>query len=495
MMGRSYNSPDFQMPYCVIGGVMMTQTLDRIALDQVLASTQDGLFVLDDQQRFVYFNSGCERLTGYTSNEVIASAQPCWQITECRDEHGRVLANKLCPVRSLFDGDQLSARQLVRMVTKGGEHRWVETLFTPLRDKAGKAGHIIGVMRDVTEAKHREDQWRQTIEGLRHEVESLRQQMRDRYGFVSIVTKSPAMRLVLDKTRSACGNTSPVLICGEKGTGKEMVARTIHYNGLQKDGPFVVVGAASIPKDRIDVELFGGMHEGRDYPGLALAADGGTLFVAGIDLVPDEVQAKLLRVVQDKEIRPIGRTEPVPVHLRLIAAADRSVQDLYISNRVRDDLLNRLAVIAIEIPPLRSRKEDIPLLVEQFIATLNQQSTRQVHDVSPEVWGRLEVCEWPGNAQELQNVIESAFAAGSGETLRSEEVAIPVAGSGLRAGADGESARLDTLLCDFERQAILAALRRAGGGRSLAARQLGISRSRLYRRMDALGIEPNATKP
>ena len=472
----------------------MTQVLDRIALDQVLASTQDGLFVLDDQQRFVYFNSGCERLTGYTSDEVLASGQPCWQITECRDEQGRVLGNKLCQAKGVLDGEQTSARQLVRMTSKGGEQRWVETLFTPLRSKSGKPGHIIGVMRDVTETKQREDRWRQTIEGLRHEVETLRQQMRDRYGFVSIVTKSPAMRLVLDKTRSACGNGSPVLICGERGTGKEMVARTIHYNGLQKDGPFVVVSAAAMPKDRIEVELFGGVHDGRDYPGLVLAADGGTLFVAGIDLVPEDVQAKLLRVIQDKEIRPVGRAEPVPAHIRLIASADRSVQDLYVSNRVRDDLLHRLSVIALEIPSLRTRKEDIPLLVEQFIATLNQQSTRQVREVAPEVWSRLDGHDWPGNAQELQNVIEAAFAAGHDETLRGQDITIPSGSGGFGPAGEGEAARLDTLLCDFERQAILVALRRAGGGRSLAARQLGISRSRLYRRMDALAIEPNSTK-
>jgi len=473
----------------------MTEVREQISLEKMLANTQDGLFVIDDQQRFVYFNNGCQRLTGYSAAEALASVYTCWQVTECRDEHGRVLGNALCGARSILEGDQLSSRQLVRIRTKGGEQRWVETLFTPLRNRPGeKPSYVVGVMRDATESKQREDTWRETVEGLRNEVEALRKQMRDRYGFVSIVTKSPAMRLVLDKTRSACGNASPVLICGEKGTGKEMIGRTIHYNGLQKDGPFVCVSVASIPKDRVDVELFGGVHEGRDYPGYVLVADGGTLYVSGIEMLPDDVQAKLLHVVQDKEIRPVGRVEPVPVQIRLIAAADRSVQDLYVSNRVRDDLLQRLTVITIETPPLRTRKEDIPLLVEQFIGTLNQQATRQVREVGPEVWRRLEAHEWPGNAQELQNVIEAAFAAGGGPVLRAQDIAIHT-GGGFGVGREGETARLDTLLADFERQAILTALRRAGGGRSLAARQLGISRSRLYRRMDALGIEPDSTRP
>ena len=463
-------------------------------MEEVLAHTRDGVFVLNDKQHFVYFNSGCERLTGYTADEVLASDQPCWQITECRDEQGRVLANRLCVAKSVIEGDQMSARQLARITRKDGQSRWVETQFTALRTRPGETGgYIIGVMRDMTEAKQREDKWRQTIEGLRREVETLRQQIRDRYGFVSIVTKSPAMRQVLDKTRAACGNNSPVLICGERGVGKETVARTIHYNGLQKDGPFVPLSVSAIPRERLEVELFGGVHEGRDYAGLCLAADGGTLFIAGIDHLPDDVQMKLHRMLQDKEIRPTGRTEAVPVHTRLIAAADRTFQDLYTNSRLRDEMLQQLTVIAIEIPPLRSRKEDIPLLVEQFIATLNQQSTRQVREVSPELWSKLDGHDWPGNVQELHNVIEGAFASGSGETLRAEEIRIASVGKWSSIGTEGEVSPLDNLLADFERQAILEALRRAGGGRSLAARMLGISRSRLYRRMDALGIDPKAT--
>jgi len=198
-------------------------------------------------------------------------------------------------------------------------------------------------------------------------------------------------------------------------------------------------------------------------------------------------------MLQDKEIRPTGRTEAVPVHTRLIAAADRTFQDLYTNSRLRDEMLQQLTVIAIEIPPLRSRKEDIPLLVEQFIATLNQQSTRQVREVSPELWSKLDGHDWPGNVQELHNVIEGAFASGSGETLRAEEIRIASVGKWSSIGTESEVSPLDNLLADFERQAILAALRRAGGGRSLAARRLGISRSRLYRRMDALGIDPKAT--
>ncbi|HSW46756.1 MAG TPA: sigma 54-interacting transcriptional regulator [Phycisphaerae bacterium] len=473
----------------------MTQMLDRIALDQVLASTQDGLFVLNDQHRFVYFNAGCERLTGYSSREVLAAGQACWQIIECRDEYGRVLADRLCVAKSVLTGEQSTARQLVRITTKGGESRWVETLFTCLRTQPGKkGGYVIGVMRDVSEAKQREDSWQRTIEDLRREVETLRQQMRDRYGFVSIVTKSPVMRQVLDKTRAACTNASPLLICGERGTGKEMIARTIHYNGLQKDGPFVFVGTSAVPRDRLEIELFGGVYEGRDCAGLTLAADGGTLFVAGVDLLPEDIQSRLLRMIQEKEIRPVGGTHTVPVQVRLIASADRSVQDLYASNRLSDELLQRLSVVSIEIPPLRVRKEDIPLLVEQFIGTLNQQSTRQVRQIGSEVWGRLESHDWPGNAQELQNVIEAAFAAGQGDVLRAAEVAIPPsAGRDGRLSGGSEAVSLDDLLADSERWAILSALRQAGGGRSLAARTLGISRSRLYRRMDALGIDPNST--
>lgn len=478
----------------------MMQTLSGISLQEVLNHTHDGVFVLDQDRRFLYFNAACERLTGYKTDEVVSTSNPCWQIIQCRDEQGRTLAGTLCPARVLEDKNVTFARHLMQIKTKGDQTRWVEMLYTPIRDgHHGKAKYVIGVMRDATENILRNQQWKKTIESLRSEINELRRQMQDQYGFASIVTRSPAIRLVLEKIRSACTNESPVLIAGEAGTGKEMVARTIHYNGLQKNGPFVPVTVAAFSADQIEAELFGyarGSRAGatRDYPGLYRAADGGTLLIKGVDRLPHSTQAALLRVLQDREVRPSGTSQPVPVHARVIATFDRPVQEAISSGAVRQELVHRLGVITIEIPSLRTRKEDIPLLVEQFITQLNKHSTRQVEQIAPEVWEQLESYDWPGNTRELKDVIESAFASGAGQVLLGDEVRAAVtarASATETPAAERPRAALDTLLADCERRAILNTLRAAGGGRSLAARMLKISRSRLYRRMDALGISPN----
>jgi len=481
----------------------MPQTSQGIALDQILANTHDAVFVLTKDRHFLYCNRACEKLTGYTADELMAGPNTCWQILECRDEQGRSLAGVLCPARVLENAGIHFARHLMQIKAKNGQMRWVEVLYTPIRDNYRRSVELfIGVMRDATENVLRTQQWKKTTESLRSELESLRRQMQDQYGFASIVTRCPAMRVVLEKVRSACTNESPVLIVGPPGSGKERVARTIHYNGLQKNGPFVPVTVAAFAADQIDAELFGytrGSRSGatRDYPGLYRAADGGTLLIKGVDHLPHSTQSALLRALQDREIRPVGGAEPVPVHARVIATVNSSGQGPDGLNGLRSELAQRLGVITIEIPALRTRKEDIPLLFEQFVSQLNKRSTRQVEQIALEVWELLDNYDWPGDARELKDVIEAAFAAGTGNVLGGDELQTALASRARateRPAAVQPARPLDQQLADCERAAILNALRAAGGGRSRAARLLKISRSRLYRRMDVLGISPRAAE-
>jgi PAS domain S-box-containing protein len=473
---------------------MPQQQINPVSLDALLENINDGLCVLNRNREFVYFNSAAERMTGFKASELLGTGCKCNDVTDCSDEQGRSLAGRLCPGLAVLSGEISSQKQRLVLTTKSGEPRKIQAIYTGLGEVDGKPEYLIVVFRDIAEESAIEEQWLRTITDLRDEVERLRQQLRARYGFASIISRSPRMHTVLERIQASCGNSSPVLICGEPGVGKEMIARTVHCNGLQKNAPFVTFNVSATPPDRVDGELFGytpGSMPGttNGYTGLFLAADEGTLFIKDIDRLPGSTQVRLLQTIQDRAVRAVGSTATTPANVRVVASTTRSIEELVSAGALREDLYYRLNVITIEVPPLRLRKEDIPLLVEHFIRHHNGESTRQVSEIAPEVWATLNTHDWPGNVRELQNVIESAFVASSGNVLMPEVVNL--AGGTARATkakSDAEAVSLDDILCDTERRAILTALRRARGQRSMAAKYMGISRSRLYRRMEALGI-------
>lgn len=468
----------------------------EVKLGQILSQTQDGVFVLDSERRYVLFNPACERLTGYKTSEVVGASCGEIGVTECRDEHGRTLENSLCPGWAVFRGDLPYARQRMRITMRDGGHRWVETHYTALVGSDGRPEGVIGVMRDITEARTREEQWAETTARLREELELLRQRMRERYGFAEIVSRAPAMQTVFEKITSAANSSSPVLIVGENGTGKETVARTIHNSGPAKDGPFVPVSCTGVSRDVIEGELFGyaDRSEGgspAERVGAYAAAKGGTLFIDDVAAVPPVVQAKLVRAMQDRKYLAGDGSEQEVSDVRVIAATSRPTQELVASGHLRDDLFYRLNVVGIELPPLRSRKEDIPLLVNHVIADFNRTGRRNVTDIEPGVWAALDGYHWPGNLRELQNITEASLASGHGAVLKADEVRAALRSRDRSRESDADrSVRLDGVLADVEKRTILDALRQARGQRSRAAKIMGISRSRLYRRMDALGIVP-----
>jgi len=465
-------------------------------LERILSQTEDGVFVLDGERRYVLFNPACERLTGYKTSEVVGSSCGQVGVTECRDEQGRTLQNSLCPGWAVFKGDLPCARQRMRITMRDGRHRWVETHYTALRGPDGQPEGVIGVMRDITEAKAREDHWLDTTARLRDELESLRQHMRERYGFTDIMSRAPVMQPVFEKITAASNSSSPALIVGENGTGKETVARTIHNRGPAKDGPFVPVSCTGASRDVIEGELFGYPSHAAaaslaERVGAYAAAKGGTLFVDDVSALPLVTQAKLLRAIQERRYTAGDGSEQDVSDVRIIAATSRPTQDLITSGHLREDLFYRLSVISIELPALRSRKEDIPVLVDVFISDFNRSGRRQVTEVEPGAWAALDGYHWPGNLRELHHVIESALASGQGPVLKADEVRAALRDRDRAHDEGGDrAAKLDGVLADVERRTILDALRQARGQRSRAAKIMGISRSRLYRRMDALGIVP-----
>jgi len=375
-----------------------------------------------------------------------------------------------------------------------GNSVWVETVYVPIKDTSGRVECVLGVMRDVSDSKHREDSLRGVIDNLRDEVGRLREEIQEQYGIDSILARSAAMKTVLEKIRTAAASNRPVLISGESGSGKEWVARAIHHAGMQKDGPFLSSACVTSFPERIEQELFGEVRNGSGdiTPGLLCNESEGTLYLGEITGLTDESQVYLLRALQSRRVRPRGADRELPVTARVVAATEQNVTEAISRGELRQDLFYGLNVISIEIPPLRERREDIPYLVGHQIDLYNEQHLRAIQGVEDRAWALLMAYDWPGNVRELHNAVESAMAVGTGAMLRAEDLPAEVRGETLTVIGDSPSQlNLDRSLRDLERQVIGNALRHAGSQRSRAAKLMGISRSRLYRRMDALNIDPN----
>jgi DNA-binding NtrC family response regulator len=328
---------------------------------------------------------------------------------------------------------------------------------------------------------------------LRDRVESLHRLVADAYGFDRIASGSACMRPVFERARAAARSDTPVLVVGETGTGKELIARAIHTNGRRARRPFVPLNCAALPRDLVESELFGhrrGAFSGAlsDQPGLFVGAHGGTLFLDEIGELPAEAQAKLLRVLQDGEVRPVGGLESRKVDARIIAASNRSLAAMG-GGAMRQDLFFRLSVLVIELPPLRDRREDLPLLIGLFLARIRDRGIARVESLEARALERLRAYSFPGNVRELENMLEGiSLTLPPGRTeIRAEDV-----GGWLRhrapASPEASVAGLPLRLRELEMWAITEALKQAGGNKRRAAQILGISRDTLYRKLHELGL-------
>ncbi|NPV83788.1 MAG: sigma-54-dependent Fis family transcriptional regulator [Candidatus Aminicenantes bacterium] len=330
---------------------------------------------------------------------------------------------------------------------------------------------------------------------LHEENIRLRHELKKKFSFENIIGKSQAMMNVFELIKAAAPTRSTILIQGESGTGKELVARAIHLNSDRARHPFVVVNSGSLPPDLLESHLFGhvkGAFTGAvtDKKGLFEAADRGTIFFDEISSISLETQVKLLRVMQDKEFMRLGGTRTIKVDVRIIAATNTDLEELIEQKAFRKDLFYRLNVIKIELPPLRARKEDIPLLVKHFIELYNAENQKQVEGVSEDVMEILMDYDWPGNVRELENVLERAVVLCKSRVITREALP-PFLLSGKKImfeELDNASLDLKEKTAEFQKKLILTALEKSGGVQKKAAELLGLKPTTLNEMIKRLKI-------
>jgi DNA-binding NtrC family response regulator len=316
----------------------------------------------------------------------------------------------------------------------------------------------------------------------------LREKLRWKQGFGSIVGRSPEMEKLYRIIAKAAQSTHPVLILGESGTGKELVARSIHFSGPFKDKPFIPVDCGSLVPTLIESELFGyvkGAFTGaqRSKDGLLAIADGGTVFLDEVGELPIDLQAKLLRAIQEHEIRPVGSTKRVPINVRILAATNRDLEAAVAEGRFRRDLYFRLNVLTLRIPALRERKQDIPLLAAHILERLSR-TTGGERSLSDEALKAILAYDWPGNVRELENCLERACTMSSGPVLHVADLSSPVQNAQLNSARAGVPTGPRIVpIADLEKQAILSTIDQLNGDKLLAAKLLGIGKTTLYRKL------------
>ncbi len=337
------------------------------------------------------------------------------------------------------------------------------------------------------------------------ESRRLRERLRTERGMGKLIGTSPAMEKVYRILSKVASSTHPVLILGESGTGKELVARGIHSSGPHASRPFIPVDCGSLVPTLIESELFGhvkGAFTGasRAKEGLLAAAEGGTVFLDEIGELPLDLQAKLLRALQEKEVRPVGATHSMPISARVLAATNRDLNAMVAQGLFRKDLYFRLNVVNLKIPPLRERREDIPLLVEHFLGRVQRESGTN-HQFSEDAMRLILEYDWPGNVRELQHAIERTCAMSSGPLLHTvdlptqlqdfrahrREADASAAQGSADGGGDAQGGGVVSI-ADMEKQAILGTIRQLNGDKLMAARLLGIGKTTLYRKLKEYGL-------
>ncbi len=433
----------------------------------ILDSINEGVFTVDRDWRITCFNRAAERITGIPRRQAIGS--PCSEVFRAD------ICEKSCALRRTLASGAPIVNATAHIVNHQGRRVPIRIATALLRDGHGSIVGGVETFQDLTQ------------------VEQLQKELTARYSFEDIIGRSPTMLQLFEILPQVSVSPSTVLIEGPSGTGKELFARAIHNLSPRKGKPFVAVNCAALPDTLLESELFGFKAGAftdakRDKAGRFALAAGGTIFLDEIGDVSPAMQVRLLRVLQEREIEPLGGTEPIPVDVRVIAATNKELAELVRSGTFREDLYYRIRVVHLRLPVLAERREDIPLLVDHLIAKFNHLQGKDIAGVSDDVLACLMEHDYPGNVRELENIIEQAFVLCRGGIIELNHLPPELRPKTIQGTPSGRPLSLESI----EKLSIGEALNRRKGNRKLTARDLGINVSTLYRKIRGLGIAPPA---
>ena len=462
------SSPLFDDFGNIIGGIeTFRDNTSSIRESLILDSIADGVFTVDRNWHITSFNRAAEEITGWAREDAMGKS--------CSDIFHSSICGKNCAIaESLYKGAPVANRSITIRNSQGAKVP-ISISAAPLTDHEGNIIGGVETFRDLTT------------------ITTLRQQLSQKYTFDAIISKSASMQRLFSIMPDIARSPSTVLILGESGTGKELVARALYNASERKDKPFVVVNCAALPETLLESELFGykagAFTDARkDKLGRFAAAEGGTLFLDEIGDIPGSVQVKLLRVLQEKVYEPLGSNTPVKADVRIITATNRNLQTLVQEGIFRDDLFYRLNVVKISLPPLRERKEDIPLLIEHFIKKYSAQQGKDIVGISSGALSLLMRYDFPGNIRELENIVEYSFILCEGGYIQPQHLPEPFVTGLEDMPISSSTANGPQSLEDIEKQAILLSLERNRWRKMVTCRELGISKDTLRRKIERYQI-------
>jgi PAS domain S-box-containing protein len=445
-------------------------TIDQHIEDQtkiILDSIADGVFTVDSGLRVTSFNRSAEKITGIKKEEAIG--RNCWEVFRAS------ICEKRCALKHTMNTGNPVVNQSIYIVNLHGERLPVSISTALLRDAHN---HVIGgveTFRDLSV------------------VEELRKELTRRHSFQDIISKNKEMRRLFGILEQVSESDATILLEGESGTGKELFAKAIHALSPRKTGPLITINCGSLPDTLLESELFGyekGAHSTafKDKPGRLAMADGGTLFLDEIGDISPALQVRLLRVLQDKTFEPLGSLKSLKTNVRIVAATNKNLQNLLEEGKFRQDLFYRINVVRLVLPPLRDRREDIPLLVEHFIRKFCRLSGKEIQGLSPEAFPMLMSHDFPGNVRELENIIEYAIVVCKNGMIGVEH--LPDYFKNPDTGRlNSSSGAKPSSLGEMERSYIQEALKRNQWNRTATAAEMGIHPTTLWRKMKRLHIE------